>query len=257
MSVAQFIKDFNGAKSVLKLLQFRSGSLYSGGVAVTGIQSYPWADKPAANEVVIRTIINIPASEFTHTSVPSEGLFFMSNGVNWVPFGNCILAQEWGSITAPIATVTSQSSDGEELFTLAKGTPRALGGMLHQSLGIEIKAFFRQTGTHTGAGAINARMGISGTLLSNGTVGFAAGTAAGSGYDARIVSEVRPSTSTRLIYNAFQATNGSAVTSKITENNSHNFGSAYAHNFSFSRTHAAASVDDSTSLIGYTIKLVP
>lgn len=227
------------------------------GVPMTGIHSYTWAGKPAANEVSIRTIINIPASEFPHTSVPLQGLFFITNGVNWLPFGDQILAQEWGSITAPIASVTSQSSDGEQLFTLPGGTPNALAGMLHQSLGIEIVAFFRQTGTHTGTGAINARMGVSDTLLSNGGVGFAAGTAAGSGYDARIVSEVRPSTATRLIYNAFQSTNGSAVTSKITENSSHNFGSAYDHNFSFSRTHGAASVDDTTTLVGYRIKLVP
>jgi len=235
-----------------------TGAFEVGGVPITGISSFTWAGKPAADEVAIRTIINIPASEFTHTSCPLTGLFFMSDGVNWIPaFGGQLLAQEWGSITSPIASITSQSSGGEVLFTLAKGTPNALGGMLHQALGVEITAFFRQTGTHTGTGAINARMGVSDTLLSNGVVGFAAGTAAGSGYDARIVSEVRPSTATRIIYNAFQATNGSAVTSKVTENSSHNFGSAYDHNFSFSRTHGAASVDDTTTLVGYRIKLVP
>lgn len=220
---------------------------------ITGISSFTWAGKPSADEVAIRTIINIPASEFTHTSCPLEGLFFMSNGVNWVPaFGGQLLAQEWGSITAPIAT---HDTDAETLFTLTNGTPKALAGMIYVGCGVEITAFFRQTGTHTGTGSINCRMGTSATLLSNGAVGYAAGTAAGAGYDVRIISEVRASTATRVIYNAFQTANGIAVTSKVTENNSHNFGSAYSHNFSFSRVHAGAA--DSTDLLGYRIKLVP
>ncbi len=218
---------------------------------VGGISPYTWAGKPDASELAVGSLIRVPASEFSHSSIPLTGMVLESDGVKYIPaFGGQILAQEWGSISSPIATL---DSDSETVYTLPGGIPNALSGMLLPGCGIEINAFFKDTGTHTAGGAINARMGISDSLLTNGVVGFASG-AAGTDFDTRISTTVRMISPTAYIYHNFTTTNGAAANPRV-YGMAGLFGSAYDHNFSFSRAHSGT--NDVTLLIGYTIKLVP
>jgi hypothetical protein len=227
-----------------------SGALEVAGVALEGIPSFTWAAKPVATEVAIGSYIRIPASEFTHTSIPLIGMILQTDGAKWIPaFGGQILAEEWGSLAVPLV---SHDTDAEALFTLPGGTPNAPEGLILPGIGIEILAVFRDTGTHSAGGAINARMGTSATLLSNTVVGFAAG-AAGTSWDVRISTELRIPTSTKLIYDNFTSTNGSAAATRVYDVTG-TYGSAYAQKFSFSRAHSGAA--DSTALTGYRIRLV-
>lgn len=54
-----------------------TGDFEVAGVPQTGIAEFTWAGKPAATDVAIGTIINIPASEFTHTSIPLWGMYLI------------------------------------------------------------------------------------------------------------------------------------------------------------------------------------
>lgn len=247
-----FIGDFFENRGWLGLVQRNSatGAFQSGGVDITGIPSYTFAGMPLATEAAVGSIIRIPASEFTHTSIPAWGMYLMTNGLIWLPaFGGQVLAEEWGSLAAPLA---SHDTDAETLFTLPGGTPNAPAGLILPGMGIEILAVFRDTGTHSAGGAINCRMGTSVPSGTNNTVvGFASG-AAGTSFDVRISNEVRVSSPTKAVYDNFTSTNGAAAATRVYDVTS-TFGSAYAHNFSFSRAHAGAS--DSTALTGYRIRL--
>ena len=237
-----------GAPAHVVTYNSSADALSADGAVILGIKPYTWAGKPLATEVTISSIIRIPASEFTHTSVPAWGIFLMSDGVMWRPMGGQVIAEEWGTLAAPLA---SHSSISEAAFTLPGGTPIMPAGLILPGMSVEILAIFRDNGAHTGAGAINCRMGVSSSVLTNTVVGFASGSA-GTNWDVQIRTEVRISTSTNGIYHNFTSTNGTTSATRVYDVTS-TFDTSSAHRFSFSRANTVA---NPTDLIGYKIRLI-
>lgn len=233
-----------GAGDVVNFISAIEAELVSAGEAevMPVVLTYTWATRPNYSTTDAGTVISISDVG------GSSGSFWKATSGGWVPLnGSVVLASNWGSLAAPVATQTGSTG---ALFVPTGGAgslviPATM--LITSRSALEIEAMHRRRGA-TATAILSIYLGTAGTVADSKV--FDLSVAATNNQDNRPAVTVGFTTGVATISNwlAPGSANASAYADKTT-----NINIAAAMKISFGIS--AANAADAFDLVGYTVRL--